>query len=59
MKNTFNSTFVIYQEQTPDHYIGSDVSVTISSNTKGRATAESIAKLIIDYDNGLLVRTDK
>ena len=52
MKGFFNCEIEIYQERQPEHYVGSDVSVTIVSNNKGLGTAQMIQKLIEDIDSG-------
>ena len=36
----------IYIERKPDHYVGGDVSVTITANTRGLGLAEEIKALI-------------
>lgn len=42
----FNVEVSTVIERKPDHYIGSDVSVTIKTNTNGLGTANAIKQII-------------
>ena len=61
MKGAFNCEVEIYQESQPEHYVGSDVGVTITSNKKGAGTAQTIQHLIEGINAGKLkvVMNDK